>query len=134
MANGVSKIVESGKLTQSQYRTLHQWVERRLGKPKSCTNCSLDDITKNYDWANVSGEYLKDIDDWQRLCKTCHSLIDGYGFQVRTHCHAGHEYTLDSTYTRPNGFRECRICKTAYRRTWHKTNYVPHKPIKEPIE
>lgn len=30
-----------------------------------------------------------------------------------THCVNGHEYTPDKTYTRPNGKRDCRICKNA---------------------
>ena len=27
------------------------------------------------------------------------------------HCEAGHEYTPETTYYRPNGNRECRICR-----------------------
>lgn len=33
----------------------------------------------------------------------------------RTHCFKGHEYTEDTTYTRPNGRRECLICTKSRR-------------------
>lgn len=30
--------------------------------------------------------------------------------QIKTHCHRGHEYTEQNTYSRSPGKRECRIC------------------------
>jgi WhiB family redox-sensing transcriptional regulator len=33
-----------------------------------------------------------------------------------THCHRGHEFTAENTYTRPNGHRVCRACDR-YRKT-----------------
>ena len=57
------------------YRALHYWVERRLGKPKCCDFCgSLE--SKRYSWANKSGNYLRDITDWIRLCSKCHYKYD----------------------------------------------------------
>lgn len=39
---------------------------------------------------------------------------------AKTHCDNGHEFTLENTYTRPDGFRSCRACgrqsAAAYRR------------------
>ncbi len=29
----------------------------------------------------------------------------------KTHCPAGHEYTSENTYTKPDGARECRTCR-----------------------
>ena len=30
-----------------------------------------------YDLANISGEYKRDLNDWQLLCRKCHMLSDG---------------------------------------------------------
>ena len=29
-----------------------------------------------YQWSNISGKYLRDVKDWQRLCVLCHSKYD----------------------------------------------------------
>lgn len=59
------------------YRALHYWVERQLGKPKQCSNCGLEsDRPKQFHWANVSGEYHRDTQDWVRLCVKCHWAKD----------------------------------------------------------
>src|SRR4030042_3557487 len=86
------------------YGCLHRWVERKLGKPNKCDKCSSADA-KRYEWANISGEYKRDLTDWIRLCKSCHNLFDG-----NVTCKNGHSLGKDNLYiikTRPN----CRICK-----------------------
>ena len=52
------------------YRALHLWVERQLGKAKMCQNNSAHSSTR-YHWANVSGEYKRDISDWIEVCPSC---------------------------------------------------------------
>lgn len=37
-------------------------------------------------------------------------------FARRSHCSAGHEYTAENTYRRPNGTRQCRECMRGYRK------------------
>jgi hypothetical protein len=66
------------------YGALHDWVSYHLGRPKLCENCNSVDHTR-YEWANISGEYRRDLIDWVRLCKTCHVLIDNSdrGFRNR---------------------------------------------------
>ncbi len=54
---------------------LHNWVERHLGKPKKCEHCSTTNA-KQYDWANISQEYKRDLSDWKRLCRSCHAKYD----------------------------------------------------------
>lgn len=54
---------------------LHNWVERQLGKPKKCEHCNTE-TAKCFDWSNISQEYKRDINDWQRLCRKCHSSYD----------------------------------------------------------
>lgn len=46
-------------------------------------------------------------------CMTCYSARTGRKPQGRkTHCHQGHEFTDETTYTRPrDGRRECKICR-----------------------
>jgi hypothetical protein len=60
-----------------EYRKLHQWVERNLGKPDECTECrNVGLVGHKIHWANISGEYKKDITDWVRLCAWCHRKFD----------------------------------------------------------
>lgn len=54
---------------------LHSWVIRRLGKPNRCDFCATT-IAKRYEWANRSGEYKRDVNDWYRLCSSCHAKFD----------------------------------------------------------
>lgn len=55
---------------------LHRWVERRLGRPRKCEKCGTTKA-KVYHWANISGEYKRDLSDWKRLCVYCHRIFDG---------------------------------------------------------
>lgn len=58
-------------------KPLHRWVDKELGRPQECENCG--DVSKRtYDWANISGEYKRDIADWVRLCRPCHNRFDNY--------------------------------------------------------
>jgi len=55
------------------YSALHYWIARELGKPKECDECGFtSDNNRQFHWANISGDYLRDIDDWERLCVRCH--------------------------------------------------------------
>ena len=59
------------------YRALHRWVEGQLGKPDKCQNCLSDNLTgRQIHWSNVSHEYKREVDDWQRLCAKCHKAYD----------------------------------------------------------
>lgn len=60
------------------YYALHHWINRVLGKPQHCVSCG-DDSERRYHWANVSGEYLRDVEDWVRLCPKCHKQYDKDG-------------------------------------------------------
>lgn len=56
------------------YRALHQWIERELGTPDLCEHCGVTDGI--FQWSNKSGEYKRDLSDWQRLCIKCHNKFD----------------------------------------------------------
>jgi hypothetical protein len=57
------------------YRALHNWVEKRLGKPMCCDFCNVINL-KRYHWANKSKKYKREITDWIRLCPRCHAKYD----------------------------------------------------------
>lgn len=57
------------------YTALHTWVARQLGKPDKCEHCG-DTSKRRYEWANKSHKYLRDTNDWVRLCLPCHKRYD----------------------------------------------------------
>lgn len=56
------------------YESLHIWVLYRKPKPELCTKCNERPA---YDLANISGEYKRDINDFEWLCRKCHMESDG---------------------------------------------------------
>ncbi len=58
------------------YRGLHKWVELVLGKPGICESCRKEGKGHGMHWANISGQYLRKVEDWVRLCPKCHSDFD----------------------------------------------------------
>lgn len=108
------------KSRTTEYRMLHYWVERQLGKPNYCLICK-DTTKQRYEWANISGEYRKVISDWRRLCVACHRIEDNQ--MLKRVCKNGHNLTEDNIYMRPSGkHRECRVCRRILR-----YNYNPSK-------
>lgn len=61
------------------YGGLHQWVYKNLGKAIKCENGCM---AKRYEWANISGEYKRDLDDFKQLCKSCHLKFDQVHLKV----------------------------------------------------
>lgn len=57
------------------YHALHKWVYKELGKAKSCEVCGVIH-DKRYHWANLSGEYIRDLSDWKQMCGSCHKKHD----------------------------------------------------------
>jgi hypothetical protein len=55
------------------YKSLHQWVRRHKPKISFCEECNK---SESYDVANISGEYKRDINDFQWLCRRCHMQKD----------------------------------------------------------
>lgn len=54
--------------------SIHNWIARRKTKTGRCSECGAERYTE---WANVSGEYRYDVDDFIELCKPCHCRLDG---------------------------------------------------------
>ena len=59
------------------YSALHSWVKRKLGKPETCEHCNKTKLkSRQIHWANKSHRYLRDKNDWIRLCVKCHKKYD----------------------------------------------------------
>lgn len=56
------------------YKALHQWVRRHKGKPDKCVECGQTE--NEMWWANISGEYKRDLEDFQAMCLPCHRRYD----------------------------------------------------------
>ena len=62
------------------YMGLHKWIQKMLGKAKYC---AIDLTHKGpYQWANISGEYKREISDFRQLCAKC-NLNDGIKIHPR---------------------------------------------------
>lgn len=118
MRDSFGKFVKIG--SEYTYNGLHARVKRCLGVPKKCENCGVIG-DRMYHWANKSGEYREDIDDWLRLCVPCHRKYDwskrGYG----NSCRHGHEYTDDNSYIY-KGIRHCKACRIRNTKKWRQIN------------
>lgn len=53
---------------------VHLWLKRRYKKPEFCQDCRKN---KAMDLANISGNYKRDINDFEWLCRHCHMSKDG---------------------------------------------------------
>lgn len=63
----------------ASYSAIHSWMVRNYGKPTHCENCKRLKTKTDYkifDWANISGKYIRKREDWKMLCKSCHKLFD----------------------------------------------------------
>jgi NUMOD3 motif len=56
------------------YKGLHMWVNSHKVKSGKCSTCSFSGPTE---WANISGLYFRDLDDFAEMCKDCHREFDG---------------------------------------------------------
>lgn len=70
--------LESGRYggikDDASYSAIHYWVYHRKGKALKCEDCGFEG---RCNWANISGEYRRDVDDFKSLCVPCHQEFDG---------------------------------------------------------
>jgi hypothetical protein len=57
------------------YVAIHMWVTRWKGKPNYCENCGTTEKRK-YEWANIDHKYHRVLDDYIRMCTSCHRKYD----------------------------------------------------------
>lgn len=60
---------------EAGYGSKHDWIKKWHGEPEFCEGCGKEEA-KKFDWANLSGKYLRDRSDWVRLCRSCHQIHD----------------------------------------------------------
>lgn len=63
-------------ISEKNYIKLHYWIRKNKPKVELCEMCGKK---KKLDLANISGEYKKDINDYEWLCRSCHKLKDNFG-------------------------------------------------------
>lgn len=98
-----------------EYVRAHERMYKLYGGDSKCEKCGTTQA-KQFDWSNISGQYLEDRSDWERLCKSCHVRKDKFA----THCPKGHEFTPENTYLKHGTDRNCRECKRIYMRVYNK--------------
>jgi hypothetical protein len=55
------------------YQGLHKWIRAHKARTGICEHCGSKAKTE---FANVSGEYKRDINDFIELCRKCHADYD----------------------------------------------------------
>lgn len=72
------------KETGYGYTAIHKWLSAHFTKTGFCDNCGKNtniDPKKKFrkrprtQWANISGQYLRDRNDYQELCLKCHTQM-----------------------------------------------------------
>lgn len=69
------------------YKAIHDWLRKKYGNANKCENkkciyprkCARGKLMikpKQYQWANTSGQYKRDIKNFVQLCASCHKLFD----------------------------------------------------------
>lgn len=71
-----------------------------------CESCPVVDACREY---AIDRDWITGV--WGGTTKADRNRIRRERRAARsTHCHRGHEFTDENTYTRPNGHRVCRAC------------------------
>jgi len=86
------------------------WIHKHYGKANHCENPNCKHKSKIFEWANISGKYLREVSDYKQLCRSCHRILDSKK-NLRKFCKYGHEFTSSNIIIRSDGYRKCRICK-----------------------
>lgn len=70
----------SWKGDMAGYSALHHWLRKHYGNPLECFYCNKrgEKVGRawNLQWANIDGEYRRDIKNWFGLCAKCHGGHD----------------------------------------------------------
>ena len=72
----MSKLRPSFNGTDSEYILVHNWIKKIAGKPVKYEGENCQGRSLTYQWANISGEYKREIKDWKQLCVSCHKKFD----------------------------------------------------------
>lgn len=68
------------------YHQKHTWIHLNYGKASKCENCGLTKIPKGFkryfEWANISKEYKREVEDYLQLCIKCHRAWDSGNLSI----------------------------------------------------
>lgn len=71
---------------QVGYGAIHDWARYHIEKPSKCSRCGKSGWI---DLANISQKYLRDLTDWEWLCRKCHMLSDNRLNKLTEHSRVG---------------------------------------------
>lgn len=77
---------------QASYFSIHRWLYARKGHPDRCQDCGATKEEITIQWANISGQYKRDVDDYKPLCVPCHKRYDRFK-KYGNRCRKGHDLT-----------------------------------------
>lgn len=60
------------------YSGVHIWLTKNYGKASKCMfkNTTCSGKSNVFQWANISKEYRRDVNDFIQLCRSCHAKYD----------------------------------------------------------
>jgi hypothetical protein len=64
------------KIDSKLYWHIHHWIRKNKGRADICVSCGKTNKETQIWWSNISGRYLKDLDDYEALCCSCHRYKD----------------------------------------------------------
>ena len=102
------------------YGALHDWVSYHKGRPKLCEHCGIAEHSdpRYFEWASISKKYKRDLDDWIRLCKKCHTKYDDRTRGLREYSKRPIKKALGSK----SGYKNVRITKEGRYRAYISIN------------
>lgn len=77
---------------------LHTYMRKHVPNPQKCNDCKKEG---KMDLANISGEYKREVSDWEWLCRRCHMKKDG-----RLSIFLSHRQNINDTYNKLNNEQE----------------------------
>lgn len=83
------------------YTAIHTWLTNKYGKASHCENKRCEGLpASRYEWASISGECKRDINDYVQLCTRCHRKYDYGNLEI---------ITIKGTFTRKKSLT-CPAC------------------------
>ncbi len=110
---------------KASYGTVHDYISYHYGQPQICEHCDSVNLgSRKHQWANISGEYKRQREDWLRLCAKCHFKFDGRSKHLAIYQKA----KIKKGRSNKTGFKNVRITKQntyqSYLKIDGKTKYL----------